>query len=100
MLAFGQILSPGILASGGLRAFVGQRDQHTDFAFACGAPVSFVSNIKLRNHILQAIGLIGCTTSSKTMQLRSASENSSMRLERRVDNGPLTFWVFPEEVLQ
>jgi hypothetical protein len=29
-------------------AFVGQRDQHTDFTFAYGAPVSFVSNIKLR----------------------------------------------------
>jgi nucleoside-diphosphate-sugar epimerase len=39
------------LASGNLRAFVGQGDQHADFAFAYGAPagpVAFVSTIKLR----------------------------------------------------
>ncbi|MFD1560086.1 SDR family oxidoreductase [Paraburkholderia silviterrae] len=39
------------LASGDLRAFVGQGDQHADFAFAYGAPagpVAFVSTIKLR----------------------------------------------------
>jgi nucleoside-diphosphate-sugar epimerase len=39
------------LASGDLRAFVGQGDQHVDFAFAYGAPagpVAFVSTIKLR----------------------------------------------------
>jgi nucleoside-diphosphate-sugar epimerase len=39
------------LASGDLRSFVGQGDQHTDFAFAYGAPagpVAFVSTIKLR----------------------------------------------------
>jgi hypothetical protein len=40
------------LASGDLRSFVGQGDQHADFAFAYGAPaspVAFVSTIKLRN---------------------------------------------------
>ncbi|WP_109479833.1 SDR family oxidoreductase [Paraburkholderia sp. C35] len=39
------------LASGDLRAFVGQGDQHADFAFASGAPagpVAFVSTVKLR----------------------------------------------------
>lgn len=39
------------LASGDLGAFVGQGDQHADFAFAYGAsagPVAFVSTIKLR----------------------------------------------------
>jgi nucleoside-diphosphate-sugar epimerase len=39
------------LGSGDLRAFVGQGDQHADFAFAYGAPagpVAFVSTIKLR----------------------------------------------------
>ena len=39
------------LASGDLRSFVGQGDQHADFAFAYGAPagpVAFVSTIKLR----------------------------------------------------
>lgn len=39
------------LRSGDLRAFVGQGDQHADFAFASGAPagpVAFVSTIKLR----------------------------------------------------
>lgn len=39
------------LASADLRAFVGQGDQHADFAFAYGAPagpVAFVSTIKLR----------------------------------------------------
>jgi nucleoside-diphosphate-sugar epimerase len=39
------------LASGDLRTFVGQGDQHADFAFAYGAPagpVAFVSTIKLR----------------------------------------------------
>jgi nucleoside-diphosphate-sugar epimerase len=39
------------LTSGDLRAFVGQGDQHADFAFAYGAPagpVAFVSTIKLR----------------------------------------------------
>jgi hypothetical protein len=39
------------LASGDLRSFVGQGDQHADFAFAHGAPagpVAFVSTIKLR----------------------------------------------------
>jgi nucleoside-diphosphate-sugar epimerase len=39
------------LASRDLRAFVGQGDQHADFAFAYGAPagpVAFVSTIKLR----------------------------------------------------
>jgi hypothetical protein len=39
------------LASGDLRAFVGQGDQHADFAFACdvpAGPVAFVSTIKLR----------------------------------------------------
>jgi len=39
------------LASGDLRAFVGQGDQHADFAFAFGAPagpVAFVSTVKLR----------------------------------------------------
>jgi nucleoside-diphosphate-sugar epimerase len=39
------------LASGDLRSFVGQGDQHVDFAFAYGAPagpVAFVSTIKLR----------------------------------------------------
>jgi nucleoside-diphosphate-sugar epimerase len=39
------------LASGDLHAFVGQGDQHADFAFAYGAPagpVAFVSTIKLR----------------------------------------------------
>src|SRR6202166_1517014 len=39
------------LASGDLRPFVGQGDQHADFAFAYGAParpVAFVSTIKLR----------------------------------------------------
>jgi nucleoside-diphosphate-sugar epimerase len=39
------------LASGDLRAFVGQGDQHADFAFAYGAPagpVAFVSTVKLR----------------------------------------------------
>jgi hypothetical protein len=39
------------LASSDLRSFVGQGDQHADFAFAYGAPagpVAFVSTIKLR----------------------------------------------------
>lgn len=39
------------LASGDLRAFIGQGDQHADFAFAHGAPagpVAFVSTVKLR----------------------------------------------------
>lgn len=39
------------LASGDMRRFVGQGDQHADFAFAYGAPagpVAFVSTIKLR----------------------------------------------------
>jgi nucleoside-diphosphate-sugar epimerase len=39
------------LASEDLRAFIGQGDQHADFAFAYGAPagpVAFVSTIKLR----------------------------------------------------
>ncbi|MGF6782253.1 SDR family oxidoreductase [Paraburkholderia sp. GAS334] len=39
------------LASGDLRSFVGQGDQHADFAFASGAPagpVAFVSTVKLR----------------------------------------------------
>jgi hypothetical protein len=39
------------LVSSDLRAFVGQGDQHADFAFACGAPagpVAFVSTVKLR----------------------------------------------------
>ena len=39
------------LASGDLRSFIGQGDQHADFAFAYGAPagpVAFVSTIKLR----------------------------------------------------
>ena len=39
------------LASGDLRSFVGQGDQHADFAFAYGAsagPVAFLSTIKLR----------------------------------------------------
>jgi hypothetical protein len=39
------------LARGDLRSFVGQGDQHADFAFAYGAPagpVAFVSTIKLR----------------------------------------------------
>ncbi|HVE06918.1 MAG TPA: SDR family oxidoreductase [Paraburkholderia sp.] len=39
------------LASGDLQAFVGQGDQHADFAFAYGAPagpVAFVSTVKLR----------------------------------------------------
>ncbi|KWR90729.1 SDR family oxidoreductase [Cupriavidus sp. IDO] len=39
------------LASGDLASFVGQGDQHVDFAFASGAPagpVAFVSTIKLR----------------------------------------------------
>lgn len=39
------------LASGDLKAFVGQGDQHADFAFAYGAPagpVAFVSTVKLR----------------------------------------------------
>ena len=39
------------LGSGDLRSFVGQGDQHADFAFAYGAPagpVAFVSTIKLR----------------------------------------------------
>jgi nucleoside-diphosphate-sugar epimerase len=39
------------LASGDLRSFVGQGDQHADFAFAYGAPagpIAFVSTIKLR----------------------------------------------------
>ena len=39
------------LGSGNLRSFVGQGDQHADFAFAYGAPagpVAFVSTIKLR----------------------------------------------------
>jgi nucleoside-diphosphate-sugar epimerase len=39
------------LASGDLRSFVGQGDQHADFAFAYGAPagpVAFVSTVKLR----------------------------------------------------
>jgi nucleoside-diphosphate-sugar epimerase len=39
------------LVSGDLRAFVGQGDQHADFAFAYGAPagpVAFVSTVKLR----------------------------------------------------
>ena len=39
------------LASRDLRSFVGQGDQHADFAFAYGAPagpVAFVSTVKLR----------------------------------------------------
>jgi nucleoside-diphosphate-sugar epimerase len=39
------------LASSDLRSFIGQGDQHADFAFAYGAPtgpVAFVSTIKLR----------------------------------------------------
>jgi hypothetical protein len=39
------------LASGDLRSFVGQGDQHADFAFASGAesgPAAFVSTVKLR----------------------------------------------------
>ena len=39
------------LVSGELRSFVGQGDQHVDFAFASGAPagpVAFVSTVKLR----------------------------------------------------
>jgi hypothetical protein len=39
------------LASGDLHAFIGQGDQHADFAFAYGAsagPVAFVSTVKLR----------------------------------------------------
>jgi len=39
------------LASSDLRSFVGQGDQHADFAFAYGAPagpVAFVSTVKLR----------------------------------------------------
>ncbi|HLY88165.1 MAG TPA: SDR family oxidoreductase [Acetobacteraceae bacterium] len=39
------------LASGDLRSFVAQGDQHADFAFASGAPagpVAFVSTVKLR----------------------------------------------------
>jgi nucleoside-diphosphate-sugar epimerase len=39
------------LASGDLRSFVGQGDQHADFAFAYGAPagpVAFVSTVKIR----------------------------------------------------
>jgi nucleoside-diphosphate-sugar epimerase len=39
------------LVSGDLRGFVGQGDQHADFAFAYGAPagpVAFVSTVKLR----------------------------------------------------
>ena len=39
------------LASGDLQAFVGQGDQHADFAFGYGAPagpVAFVSTVKLR----------------------------------------------------
>jgi hypothetical protein len=43
--------------SGDLRAFVGQGDQHADFAFAYGAPagpVAFVSTVKLRKACFNA----------------------------------------------
>ena len=46
-----EIVTRHCLAGGDLRAFVGQGDQHADFAFAYGAPagpVAFVSTIKLR----------------------------------------------------
>ena len=46
-----KIVTKYALRSGDLRAFVGQGDQHADFAFAYGAPagpVAFVSTIKLR----------------------------------------------------
>ena len=46
------------LVSGDLRAFVGQGDQHADFAFAYGAPagpVAFVSTIKLRKAGFHAV---------------------------------------------
>jgi nucleoside-diphosphate-sugar epimerase len=46
-----KIVSKYGLASGDLRSFVGQGDQHADFAFAYGAPagpVAFVSTVKLR----------------------------------------------------
>ena len=46
-----QIVAKHGLLSGDLDAFVGQGDQHADFAFAYGAPagpVAFVSTIKLR----------------------------------------------------
>ena len=49
--AWSNIASKFGLASGDLRAFVGQGDQHADFAFAYDAPagpVAFVSTIKLR----------------------------------------------------
>src|SRR6202035_1785003 len=45
------------LASGDLRAFIGQGDQHADFAFAYGAPagpVAFVSTVNLRKARLHA----------------------------------------------
>jgi nucleoside-diphosphate-sugar epimerase len=48
---WGKIVAKYGLASGDLRLFVGQGDQHADFAFAYGAPagpVAFVSTIKLR----------------------------------------------------
>lgn len=46
------------LASGDLRSFVGQGDQHADFAFASGAPagpIAFVSTIKLRKAGFNAV---------------------------------------------
>jgi nucleoside-diphosphate-sugar epimerase len=46
------------LVSGDLRSFVGQGDQHADFAFAYGAPaapVAFVSTIKLRKAGFNAV---------------------------------------------
>ena len=46
-----KIVAKYSLASGNLRSFIGQGDQHADFAFAYGAPagpVAFVSTIKLR----------------------------------------------------
>jgi hypothetical protein len=49
--AWSNIVTKFGLASGDLRAFVGQGDQHADFAFAYGGPagpVAFVSAIKLR----------------------------------------------------
>jgi nucleoside-diphosphate-sugar epimerase len=48
---WGKVVAKHGLASGDLRSFVGQGDQHADFAFAYGAPagpVAFVSTIKLR----------------------------------------------------
>lgn len=46
-----KIVAKYSLVSGDLRAFIGQGDQHADFAFAYGAPagpVAFVSTVKLR----------------------------------------------------